>query len=340
MLTGLRKHLKYASYVARHKVFVLIECVRLGVPIAQALAHDWHKFTWSEWFAYANFFYAPKVREPTVTGDAAFDMAWLRHQKRGKHHWQWWCVPSERGNSYTGTQEDSSRCHDSTSTGKGRSSASDADSSGPSQTSLTRLGSTGSCAKSTGQGTAPSSESAVARSSAPTIESDTPATQKPAGSVPGKPDDAGGVKFSAITAESRQPARVAGKTQRSSSASTTSTAAGQSTASSSRRRARRSIGGSLRRAFLRVCGCSATTATRLPPTTERVPISDRILPEDDGGQKVLPMPDRYRREMLADWRGAGRAQGFGNDVSSWYAKNRDKMVLHPETRAWIDEQLR
>jgi hypothetical protein len=63
-----------------------------------------------------------------------------------------------------------------------------------------------------------------------------------------------------------------------------------------------------------------------------------ILPEDNGGVKVLPMPDCYRREMLADWYGAGRAQGK-TDTQAWYEKNKDKMQLHPETRRWLEEQI-
>ncbi len=63
-----------------------------------------------------------------------------------------------------------------------------------------------------------------------------------------------------------------------------------------------------------------------------------VLPEDDGGIKVLDMPLRYRREMLADWRGAGRALGTPN-TWAWYAKNKDKMRLHPNTRYWIEAVL-
>lgn len=60
----------------------------------------------------------------------------------------------------------------------------------------------------------------------------------------------------------------------------------------------------------------------------------------DGGTTVdpLPMPDRYRREMLADWRGAGRAQG-NPDTRGWYEANKGKMILHPETRLWIEAHL-
>ncbi len=32
--------------------------------------------------------------KPTDTGDAAFDFAWFLHQKRNKHHWQYWVFPA------------------------------------------------------------------------------------------------------------------------------------------------------------------------------------------------------------------------------------------------------
>ena len=63
-----------------------------------------------------------------------------------------------------------------------------------------------------------------------------------------------------------------------------------------------------------------------------------ILPEDGGGIKILPMDDRYRREMTCDWKGAGKAQGKAS-VSQWYAKNKDKLQLHPDTRKWVEETL-
>ena len=64
-----------------------------------------------------------------------------------------------------------------------------------------------------------------------------------------------------------------------------------------------------------------------------------VLREDDGGTKVLAMPDQCRREMLADWRGAGRAQGYGDNAKEWYEANKDKMRLHPDTRKWIESRL-
>ena len=64
-----------------------------------------------------------------------------------------------------------------------------------------------------------------------------------------------------------------------------------------------------------------------------------VLLEDNGTKKVLPMPDRYCREMLADWKGAGKAITGKNETKEWYLKNKDKMDLHPETRRWIELHL-
>jgi hypothetical protein len=61
--------------------------------------------------------------------------------------------------------------------------------------------------------------------------------------------------------------------------------------------------------------------------------------------EALPMPDRYQREMLADWMGAGRAiKGHGPEkaigaTQSWYEKNKNLMILHEETRQWVEGYL-
>ncbi len=59
----------------------------------------------------------------------------------------------------------------------------------------------------------------------------------------------------------------------------------------------------------------------------------------DEGWGCIPMPDRYRREMLADWIGAGKTYG-GDGPIDWYEKNRGQLLLHPDTRDWLEEQLR
>jgi hypothetical protein len=54
---------------------------------------------------------------------------------------------------------------------------------------------------------------------------------------------------------------------------------------------------------------------------------------------ALPMPEKYIREMLADWFGASRAyEGkFPTSLAdwNWFQKNFHKLNLHPETRVLI-----
>lgn len=66
-----------------------------------------------------------------------------------------------------------------------------------------------------------------------------------------------------------------------------------------------------------------------------------ILIQDNDDDKILPIPDRYRREMLADWRGAGRAITGEDNTKTWYIKRQARFidVLHPETRNWIEDEL-
>jgi hypothetical protein len=163
-------HLRYLKSQLRHKWFVFMECYRLGIPLL-GIVHDLSKFLPSEWFPYAHYFYGkhPSIQEipqwlrsqyTSLTKediDYQFDVAWLHHQHRNKHHWQRWLL---------------------------------------------------------------------------TLDS----------------------------------ARSDGK----------------------------------------------------------------LIP--------LPMPDKYAREMLADWRGAGRAYG-NRDTASWYLKNREGITLHSITREWIENQL-
>ena len=81
----------------------MTECFKRGL-IWQGLMHDLSKFFPDEFFPYANHFFTKGKKpardktgycKPTDTGDPAFDFAWLLHQKRNKHHWQWWVQPDD-----------------------------------------------------------------------------------------------------------------------------------------------------------------------------------------------------------------------------------------------------
>lgn len=63
-----------------------------------------------------------------------------------------------------------------------------------------------------------------------------------------------------------------------------------------------------------------------------------VFIDDCGEIGCLPIPDVYRREMLADWRGAANSMGKP-DLLGWYTECRDTMLFHDETRAWLEAQL-
>ena len=67
--------------------------------------------------------------------------------------------------------------------------------------------------------------------------------------------------------------------------------------------------------------------------------------QDAGTQVVLEMPKKHVVEMVCDWIGAGRAQGYYNsekpmeEVNNWYAKNFKRITLHPSTQFLVEEIL-
>ncbi len=98
------KYIKYFKYLLRHKWFVFVECAKEGL-IYRGLIHDMSKFLPDELTPYVNYFYGKKDK-PVIgkhgfykskTGDEAFNYAWLLHQKRNKHHWQWWVLLEDSG---------------------------------------------------------------------------------------------------------------------------------------------------------------------------------------------------------------------------------------------------
>lgn len=184
----MRRHWQYLKYVLRHKWYVFLACLELGVPLWIAITHDWDKFLPDEWFAYAQTFYKPNG-EKRYQESVDFAMAWMHHQHRNKHHWQYWL-------SVNGSP----------------------------------LPSTSMLMWDRGE-----LQEVVRR------------------------ETVGGIRY-----ELRD-----------------------------------------------------VTGSWIDPT---------------------PMPDVYRREMLADWRGAGRALG-NPDTRAWYLANYHKIKLHDDTRMWLDVQL-
>jgi len=68
--------------------------------------------------------------------------------------------------------------------------------------------------------------------------------------------------------------------------------------------------------------------------------------QDGGTQVILEMPKKYTVEMVCDWIGAGRAQGYYNpkkpmeEVYNWWIDNSREVVLHPHTRRYVEFLLK
>ena len=82
-------YFKYLSFLVRHKWYVFIECWKEGIWW-RGVTHDLSKLRPSEFFPYAEHFYGTK-------DNSDIDFAWLLHQKRNKHHWQWWLLTEDEG---------------------------------------------------------------------------------------------------------------------------------------------------------------------------------------------------------------------------------------------------
>ena len=64
--------------------------------------------------------------------------------------------------------------------------------------------------------------------------------------------------------------------------------------------------------------------------------------QDSGLIVCMTMPIKYIEEMVCDWIGAGRAQGYYNkekpmqEVRNWYKKNGPKIMVNEKTRIVIE----
>ncbi|MBY6036683.1 hypothetical protein KUV80_08465 [Fictibacillus nanhaiensis] len=78
---------KYFLYILDHKLNVLVECWKEGLYI-QGITHDLSKFSPVEFFPYAQKFFSDKTED----NELQWQYAWLHHQHKNKHHWNYWVV--------------------------------------------------------------------------------------------------------------------------------------------------------------------------------------------------------------------------------------------------------
>lgn len=86
-------HLRYASYVARHKWFVFVAGRRTKAPLWRLIVHDWSKLTRAEWSPYVRRFFAGRSGALDKSADPdEFHRAWTHHWHVNAHHWEHWLV--------------------------------------------------------------------------------------------------------------------------------------------------------------------------------------------------------------------------------------------------------
>ena len=87
----------YFKYIVEHKWNVGIECFKAGL-FFHAFTHDISKFLPSEFIPYARFFHSKnrtKEYKTSDENDENFQLGWNRHQKRNKHHWNFWVLETK-----------------------------------------------------------------------------------------------------------------------------------------------------------------------------------------------------------------------------------------------------
>lgn len=90
----MNNYFKYLKYITLHKWYVAKECFKYKL-YWRGVMHDMSKLLPSEFFPYLNFFYGKQKTTNNfyVPGkDNKFDTAWLKHQHRNPHHWQYWVL--------------------------------------------------------------------------------------------------------------------------------------------------------------------------------------------------------------------------------------------------------
>ena len=86
--------LRYLKLLLEHKLHVFHYAWKLRIPWL-GLIHDLSKFRPSEFFAHADYF----GREEPPKDKKRLDLAWNRHLKRNKHHWQYWVALADNGST-------------------------------------------------------------------------------------------------------------------------------------------------------------------------------------------------------------------------------------------------
>ena len=86
---------KHFCTITRHRHQVIRNCYHAGI-LWQGLRHDLSKYSPTEFIPGAKYYQgnrSPNAEEREVNG---YSVAWMHHQGRNKHHFEYWQVCSKR----------------------------------------------------------------------------------------------------------------------------------------------------------------------------------------------------------------------------------------------------
>lgn len=83
------KYIKHLKTILRHKVYVFLACVELGI-VWQGIVHDLSKFSFIEFFSSAKYFQGNRSPIDAEKEDKGYSLGWHHHKGHNNHHWEYW----------------------------------------------------------------------------------------------------------------------------------------------------------------------------------------------------------------------------------------------------------
>lgn len=81
--------IKHFNVITKHRHKVIYHCIKAGI-FMQGIRHDLSKYTPSEFIPGAKYFTGTKSPNETERRDNGYSKAWMHHQGRNKHHFEYW----------------------------------------------------------------------------------------------------------------------------------------------------------------------------------------------------------------------------------------------------------
>lgn len=81
--------IKHFIVITKHRHMVIYHCMKAGIFL-QGLRHDLSKYSPSEFIPGAKYFTGTKSPNESERRDIGYSKAWMHHQGRNKHHFEYW----------------------------------------------------------------------------------------------------------------------------------------------------------------------------------------------------------------------------------------------------------